>query len=64
MKVSSGMSAGDPDRDGEIELVFCDYSGSVLLLEPTDGGEFISNVIWQADVPMGSNNTLFDLVLI
>ena len=61
--LSGGMAAGDPDRDGDIEVAFCDFEGNVILLEPREGGGFDPVFIWQVEGPQGSNKTLFDLVI-
>ncbi|MEA3559428.1 MAG: hypothetical protein U9R75_09275, partial [Candidatus Thermoplasmatota archaeon] len=57
------MGSGDVDRDGDIEIVFCDFEGNVILLEPDGKGDFDSLVIWQVEGPPGSNKTLFDLMV-
>jgi len=61
--LSGGMGTGDVDRDGDTEIVFCDFEGNVIILEPGDDGGFDPNVIWQAEGSPGSNRTLFDLVV-
>ncbi len=61
--LSGGMAAGDPDRDGDTEVAFCDFEGNVILLEPRGNGEFDPLFIWQVEGPQGSNKTLFDLII-
>lgn len=61
--LSGGMDTGDPDRDGDIEVAFCDFEGNVILLEQSDAGGFDPVVIWQVEGPQGSNRTLFDLII-
>jgi len=61
--LSGGMAAGDPDRDGDIEVAFCDFEGNVILLEPRETGGFDPIFIWQVEGPQGSNKTLFDLLV-
>ncbi|MGA1793880.1 MAG: hypothetical protein ACMUHM_08015, partial [Thermoplasmatota archaeon] len=61
--LSGGMSAGDPDRDGDLEVVFCDFEGNVIVLEPRGDGGFDPIFVWQVEGPQGSNKTLFDLIV-
>ncbi|MGA1873369.1 MAG: hypothetical protein ACMUHY_06825, partial [Thermoplasmatota archaeon] len=61
--LSGGMSSGDPDRDGDLEVTFCDFEGNVIILEPRGDGGFDPVFIWQVEGPQGSNKTLFDLIV-
>ncbi|MBN1539242.1 MAG: hypothetical protein JW939_03790, partial [Candidatus Thermoplasmatota archaeon] len=58
-----GMASGDPDHDGDIEVVFADFEGNVIILEPRGDGGFDPVFIWQVEGPQGSNKTLFDLIV-
>ena len=61
--LSGGMAGGDPDRDGDVEVAFCDFEGNVILLEPRDDGGFDPIFLWGVEGPQGSNKTLFDLII-
>ncbi len=61
--LSGGMGAGDLDGDGDIEVVFCDFSGNVVMLSPQSDGSFNALPIWEEEGPQGTDRGLFDLVV-
>lgn len=61
--LSGGMAAGNLDSDDDIEVVFCDFSGIVGILDPRPDGSFKPTPIWQQEGNPGSGNGLFDLVI-
>ncbi len=62
--LSGGLGVGDVDDDGEVEVLFCDFEGNVIMLEGTQDGSFRAGKIWQEGGEPGTDRGLFDLVIL